>query len=97
MFYHFYILIIKKLLVEIIEVLIPNFEEHFWKPIGMKFVRTGILKISWNFFLKILKPYLVLLKMGERKNWNNTYKCYWKPNPTILNKNWELLYIGLDL
>ncbi len=88
----------KTLLIEIIELLIPNFWEpplrtvfenqlvyNLWEPV--------VWKLAEIFSLKILKPCPVFLKMNVfLKSWDGSFKCHWKVNPVVLNKNWEPAY-----
>ncbi len=66
-----------------------------WKPAGVKFVRTTPFKTHWNVFsqnFETLPSSPKYQNYSFSKNQDGSYKCYWKLDPTILNKNWEPPY-----
>jgi hypothetical protein len=52
-------------------------------------MRIGILKTSYNFFHKILKPLLVFLKMEgkKKKNQGSSYRAFQELDPMESQKN----------
>jgi hypothetical protein len=64
------------------------------------FMRISTLKTKWNFFLKFLKPCLVILKTRNfyfLKNHCNFYKLFLKPNLMVVKINWESPNTGWNL
>lgn len=62
-------------------------------------MKISTLKTKWIFFLKILKPCLIILKMRffYKKDQCNSYKFFKKPNLMVVKKNWESPNIGWNL
>lgn len=78
--------------------MIPNFWEPplrsvFENQLVYSLWEPALRKLAEIFSLKILKPCSVFLKINVfLKSWDGSYKCHWKLNPVVLNKNWEPAY-----
>jgi len=65
------------------------------------FMKISTLKTKWNFFLKLLKPCLIILKTRIffffKKDQCNFYKLFKKPDLMVVNKKWESSNIGWNI